>query len=71
MDSRSSKKSKAMAIFAERFEEWETSQEGQQDAYAYEESYVKFVEQLSQEVLQEVVGHERDTRKKNDRHSFR
>ena len=59
-----SKKSEAMAIFSERFEEWEASQEDQQDAYAFEQSYVNFVEQTSKEVLQEVVGFEADTRKK-------
>jgi len=61
-----SKKEAAMALFAKRFEEWEASQVGQTDAYSYEESYVKFVEKLSQEVLQEVVGWEADPRKKND-----
>ncbi|MEM0940636.1 MAG: hypothetical protein AAF600_14540 [Bacteroidota bacterium] len=64
MESKSSKKREAIAIFSERFEQWEASQEGQQDAYAFEESYVKFVEQTSREVLQQVVGVERDSKKK-------
>ncbi|MEM0941926.1 MAG: hypothetical protein AAGI25_19365 [Bacteroidota bacterium] len=41
MESKSSKKREAIAIFSERFEQWEASQEGQQDAYAFEEKLGK------------------------------
>ena len=45
MESKLSKKSEAMAIFSECFEEWKACREDQQDAYASEQSYVNFVEQ--------------------------
>jgi len=59
-----------MSKFSARYDDWSLSQQGQTDAYAYayEASYDEFIREMSKELLQESVGHERDPRKKNDKH---
>jgi len=68
MESSKEKKSRIMSKFSEKYDEWSLSQQGQTDAYAYEASYDRFMREISKELLQESVGHERDPRKKNDKH---
>ena len=58
-------------MISEKYDEWSKSQEGQTDAYSFEESYVKFMDEIGHQMLQEIVGHEKDERKKNDRHALR
>jgi len=41
--------------FKSRVESWYKSQEGQQNAIAYEQSFISMMDELSQEVLREVV----------------
>ena len=53
-----------MSKFSERYDDWSSSQQNQTDSYAYEASYDKFMREMSKELLQESVGHERDSRKK-------
>jgi hypothetical protein len=57
-----------MAIFSKRYDEWSISQEGQTDAYEYESSFDKFMNNMSCELLQQSVGEESDRRKKNGKH---
>lgn len=64
-------KEKALAIFSSKYEVWAKSQEGQKDAYEYEKSFDEFIQQASREVLQESVGQEKDSRKKNGTHQVR
>jgi hypothetical protein len=64
-------KEEAMAIFSAKYEKWYKSQEGQTDAYAYEKSFDMFMQQVSREILQESVGREAVSRKKNDTHQVR
>ncbi len=49
-------KEKATAMFLEKLEAWEKSQEGQTSGYAYEKSYEQFIGSLSEELLQESMG---------------
>ena len=56
-----------MGMISKRYDQWSSSQSGQTDAYSFEESYVKFMDDIGQEMLQEIVGHEGDSRKKNDK----
>lgn len=49
-------KKKATAMFLEKLEAWEKSQEGQTSGYAYEKSYEDFIGSLSEELLQESMG---------------
>jgi hypothetical protein len=58
-------KEDAMAIFSAKYEAWVESQKGQKDAYEYERSFDEFMQRVSQEILQESVGREPDSRKKN------
>ena len=44
-------KKKATAMFLEKLEGWEKSQEGQTSGYAYEKSYEDFISSLSEELL--------------------
>lgn len=60
-----------MAIFSTKYEAWVESQKGQKDAYEYERSFDEFMQQVSKEILQESVGREANTRKKNDTHQVR
>lgn len=64
-------KEEAMAIFSAKYEAWSKSQEGQKDAYTYEKSFDEFMQQVSREILQESVGRESDSRKKNGTHQVR
>ena len=64
-------KEEAMAIFSTKYEAWVESQKGQKDAYEYERSFDEFMQQVSKEILQESVGREANTRKKNDTHQVR
>ena len=64
-------KKEAMAIFSDRYEVWALSQKDQKDAYEYERSFDEFMQQVSREILQESVGREQDTRKKNGTHQIR
>jgi hypothetical protein len=64
-------KEEAMAIFSTKYEAWVESQKGQKDAYEYERSFDEFMQQVSREILQESVGREANTRKKNDTHQVR
>lgn len=64
-------KEEVMAIFSDRYEEWAASQKDQKDAYAYEKSFDEFMQQVSQELLQQSVGRESDHRKKNGKHQIR
>jgi hypothetical protein len=57
-------KEEATAIFSTEYEVWAKSQEGQTDAYAYEASFVEFIQRMSRQVLQASVGQEADKRKK-------
>ena len=68
METQDEKKSRIMAIFSERYDEWSISQEGQADAYEYEASFDKFMNKMSGELLQQSVGEESDHRKKNGKH---
>lgn len=60
-----------MAIFSIKYEAWVESQKGQKDAYEYERSFDEFMQQVSREILQESVGREVNTRKKNGTHQIR
>ena len=64
METTSEKKSRIVAIFSDRYDEWSISQEGQTDAYEYEASFDKFMAEMSNELLQQSVGEEPDPRKK-------
>lgn len=64
-------KEDALAIFSTKYEAWSRSQEGQKDAYDYEKSFDEFMQQVSREILQESVGREEDSRKKNATHQVR
>lgn len=64
-------KQEVMDIFSAKYEVWAKSQEGQTDAYAYEKSFDEFMQQMSREILQESVGRETDSRKKNGIHAVR
>lgn len=64
-------KEEAIAVFTAKYEVWAKSQEGQTDAYAYEKSFDEFMQQVSKEILQESVGREADSRKKNCTHPVR
>jgi len=64
METSKEKKSRIMSKFSARYDDWSLSQQGQTDAYAYEASYDEFIREMSKELLQESVGHERDSRKK-------
>lgn len=64
-------KEEALAIFSTKYEAWVESQKGQQDAYEYERSFDEFMQRVSREILQENVGREPNTRKKNDTHQVR
>ena len=61
-------KEEAMAIFSTKYEEWKVSQKDQKDAYEYERSFDKFMQEVSREILQESVGKEQNARKKNGTH---
>ena len=63
-------KKKATALFLEKLEVWEKSQQGQTSAYAYEKSYEEFINLLSKELLQESIGNlpkDRNQKKAHDR----
>ena len=60
-----------MAIFSTKYEGWVESQKGQKDAYEYERSFDEFMQRVSKEILQQNVGRESDSRKKNDTHQVR
>lgn len=64
-------KEEAMAIFSANIEAWVESQNGQTDAYEYERSFDEFIQKVSREILQESVGREPDSRKKNGSHAVR
>jgi hypothetical protein len=64
-------KAEVMAIFSTKYDAWSESQKGQTDAYEYERSFDEFMQQMSQELLQQSVGQEADSRKKNGTHQVR
>lgn len=64
-------KEEAMAICSAKYEVWVKSQEGQQDACEYEQSFDAFMRQASREILQAGVGREADHRKKRYTHQIR
>ena len=59
-------KEEIMAIFSTKYDAWLDSQKNQTSAYEYEKSFDEFMQQISQKLLQGSVGHEPDSRKKND-----
>lgn len=61
-------KEEALALFSTKYEAWVESQKMQKDAYEYERSFDEFMQQVSKEILQQSVGREPDTRKKNATH---
>jgi hypothetical protein len=57
-------KAKIMAIFSERYDAWKVSQAAQTSGYEYERSFEEFMHQMGQELLQQSVGEESNSRKK-------
>ena len=58
------RKSRIMAIFSEKYDEWFWSQEGKTDTYECEASFNKFKTKMSNEFIQHSVGQKPDHRKK-------
>ncbi len=46
METKTAKKARIMQMISEKYDEWSKSQEGQTDAYSFEESYVKFMDEI-------------------------
>lgn len=42
--------------FAEQYQQWEKSQQGQDSGYDYEKSFVEMWQQLGQQVFQQSMG---------------
>jgi hypothetical protein len=57
-------KAKITAIFSERYDAWKVSQAAQTSGYEYERSFEEFMHQMGQELLQQSVGEESNSRKK-------
>ena len=53
--------------FAEQYQQWEKSQQGQNNGYDYEKSFVEMWQQLGQEMFQQSMGEVKKSRntKKN------